>query len=436
MHNRVPRMILSAGLILNLATTVVADKKLRSVLEDKHASGTDTWIYNDIAAGFEQAKATGKPLFITFRCVPCENCEAFDAEVAQGSDRIARIAKRDFVSVRQVEMKNVDLSRFQFDYDLSWSAMFLNADGTIYARYGTQSAQGADAYNSTEGLEKTMQRVLAWHADYPQNAALFRGKTGKPRKYSSALDMPKMHEAEKRRTQATTRKNCIHCHNIHDAEHDEAYANGTFSQKLLWRYPLPENMGLTIDPIEGNLIREVEETSAAFAAGLRKGMKIEQLNGQAIASIADMQWVLHNLPDTAESVKITKPDGKTHSVGLANEWKKTDISWRGSLWTVRPRLRVWMPPLEDKKKRQAKLDKDTPALEVRWINNGSKAGKAAIQAGLRNRDIVLEYDGKPVPANNARFNMDLKLNYKIGDELPLTILRNGKRRTIRLRLVE
>ena len=28
------------------------------------------WIYNDIGKGFTEARATGKPLLVTFRCVP------------------------------------------------------------------------------------------------------------------------------------------------------------------------------------------------------------------------------------------------------------------------------------------------------------------------------------------------------------------------------
>lgn len=36
-------------------------------------------------------------------------------------------------------MNGVDLKQFQFDYDQTWCAFFLNADGTIYGRYGTRA---------------------------------------------------------------------------------------------------------------------------------------------------------------------------------------------------------------------------------------------------------------------------------------------------------
>ena len=142
----------------------VADDGLRERLKDANGVRTDLWVYNDIGQARTEAKKLNKPIFVTFRCVPCKDCAAFDADVANGNDRVQALAKEKFVSVRQVEMKGVDLSLFQFDHDLNWAGMFINADGVVYARYGTQSAEGSDAYNSIEGLLNTMNRVLELHA--------------------------------------------------------------------------------------------------------------------------------------------------------------------------------------------------------------------------------------------------------------------------------
>ncbi|MGV2339592.1 MAG UNVERIFIED_CONTAM: thioredoxin family protein [Planctomycetaceae bacterium] len=125
---------------MSVCIPVSADD-LRDRLRDENGKDSDVWVYNDIPAAMAAAKKAGKPLFVTFRCVPCRDCAAFDADVASGNERVREFAKERFISVRQVEMKNVDLSQFQFDYDLNWAAMFLNADGTVYARYGTQSAK-------------------------------------------------------------------------------------------------------------------------------------------------------------------------------------------------------------------------------------------------------------------------------------------------------
>ena len=132
-------------LLLAIATSHCSadDEALRERLKDANGVQTDVWVYNDIPAAMAEARRTSKPLFVTFRCVPCRDCAAFDADVANGSEKVRLFARDRFISVRQVEMKGVDLNQFQFDYDLNWAAMFLNADGTVYARYGTQSAEGS-----------------------------------------------------------------------------------------------------------------------------------------------------------------------------------------------------------------------------------------------------------------------------------------------------
>ena len=124
--------------------------------------------YNNIDAARAEAKSTNKPLFVTFRCIPCHFC------------------------------KGVDLSQFQFDYDLNLAAMFVNADDTVYARYGTQSAAGAIAYNSITSLEKTMRCVLALHEDYPNNKNGLAGELVKLKPYKAALEIPGMKHRTKR----------------------------------------------------------------------------------------------------------------------------------------------------------------------------------------------------------------------------------------------
>ena len=413
-----------------------ADKTpLITTLDDKHAAGTDLWIYNDIPRAIKEARRSNRPILVTFRCVPCEACSGFDAEVAQGNDRIVELARRRFVAVRQVEMKGVDLSQFQFDHDLNWAAMFINADGVVYARYGTQSAAGAEASNSIEGFEKTMRRVLRLHEQYPGNRAELTNKRAAPKPWKTALDMPGMRNRNKLRG-ATDRRNCIHCHMIHDAEHAAAYERGTFTHEMLWRYPLPDNIGLIIDRDDGNRIESVKSESPAAAAGLKPGEDVTHMNGQAMTSIADMQWVLHHIPntDTVLAVRGSR-SGKT-SLRLRKGWKVTDISWRGSLWSVRPQLRVWTPELKPQGRRKHNLADDRLALEVRWINRSSSGGRSAFDAGLRQGDVVVALAERTTRMSAQHFNMHIKLNYNAGDELPITILRNGREKRIRIRLVD
>src|SRR5690242_886261 len=86
--------------------------QLQAAINDLHILGNDFWIYNDFASAVAQAKKANKPIFVTFRCVPCKACNGFDAEVAKGSEGIKKLAQEKFISLRQVEMKGVDLSQF------------------------------------------------------------------------------------------------------------------------------------------------------------------------------------------------------------------------------------------------------------------------------------------------------------------------------------
>ena len=54
--------------------------------------------------------------------------------------------EKQFVCVRVIKTQGLDLDLFQYDYDMSWSAMFLNAaDMAVYGRYGTRYSSGHDS---------------------------------------------------------------------------------------------------------------------------------------------------------------------------------------------------------------------------------------------------------------------------------------------------
>lgn len=427
-------LVLSWIVVMAASASVHADD-LRERLKDANGVQTDLWVYNDIPKAMAEAKRINKPLFVTFRCVPCKDCAAFDADIANGNELVRDLAKEKFVSVRQVEMKGVNLSQFQFDHDLNWAAMFINADGTVYARYGTQSAEGSDAFNSIDGLVNTMNRVLELHARYPANKAELADKLGKPKTQSSALELPGLSNPAKY-AQETSRSNCIHCHNIHDAEHAHALATGTWSIERMWKYPLPDNIGLKIDRTSGIRIREVTADSPAAKAGMTSGEEVVRMNGQRITSIADMQWVLHNLPGTDTTVTVETSKSGKHELQLASGWRKNDFSWRGSMWNAPPRVQVWFPPLTSEQKTKLGLPEGESPLEVRWINRNAKGGQQTYDDGLREKDVVVALASKPMHFTSKQFQTHIKLNYKVGELLPLTVLRDGKKIELKIKLVE
>jgi C-terminal processing protease CtpA/Prc len=198
----------------------------------------------------------------------------------------------------------------------------------------------------------------------------------------------------------------------------------------LWRYPLPNNIGLEIDPKDGLKISRVIKGSPAETSGLKAGQSIAYMNDQLILSIADIQWVLHHLPNTTTQIRI-RPwnSGRNHILTTRVGWKKSDISWRGSLWNLHPRLRVYMPAAKPNELKKLKLPAGQHALKVQWINNASAEGQAALKAGLKLNDFIIAMAGKPFgkAIDHDNFNAQVKLNYKSGQKLPLTLMRNGKR---------
>ena len=79
--------------------------------------------------------------------------------------------EKQFVCVRVIQTNGLDLKVFQYDYALSRSSMFLNADLTIYGRYGMRNASGpnSDSLLSQAGFRKTAERGFALHKSYPGN---------------------------------------------------------------------------------------------------------------------------------------------------------------------------------------------------------------------------------------------------------------------------
>ncbi|MBL9129955.1 MAG: thioredoxin family protein, partial [Verrucomicrobiaceae bacterium] len=128
--------LLSLLSLLSFAAAETVKDREGAVRNDKATLEADPrWNYNDIDAGFRLAKTTGKPLLVVLRCVPCVSCAGIDASVLQEKELVPLLDQ--FVCVRVINANALDLGKFQFDYDLSFSAMVFNGDGTVYGRYGS-----------------------------------------------------------------------------------------------------------------------------------------------------------------------------------------------------------------------------------------------------------------------------------------------------------
>ncbi|MFO0880251.1 MAG: Trx7/PDZ domain-containing (seleno)protein [Gemmataceae bacterium] len=415
---------------LMLAEPVGAQTREEKVRNDrKKVEATGYWIYNDLPAAFAEARKTGKPIVVVLRCIPCEECVKLDDEIINADERIKPLLEK-FVRVRVVSTNGLDLKTFQFDTDQSFAVFLLNADETIYGRFGTRSHRKEWVGDvSVDGLVKALQGALKLHAAYPANRESLALKRGPAPKYARPELLPTL----KGRYQSTIDykgkvvPSCIHCHQVGEALRATVGRDG-LTDEVLFPYPHPRTIGLTLDPKEMSTVSKVAPGSDAERAGFQAGDVITRLGGQPLLSIADVQWVLHRIGAEGGQVpaEVTR-DGKTVklTLRLPAGWRQRDeIAWRASTWMLRRNALggMFLVPHEG------------PGLLVQHVGQYAPHD-VAHRAGIRKGDVVLDFDGVEAKRETDLIVYSLRKK-KPGDRVGVTVLRQGARQTLTLRLPE
>ena len=171
--------------------------------------------------------------------------------------------------MRLVKANELDLAQFQFDYDLTFAVLFMNADRTIYGRYGTRSSiENAEQNMSIEGLAATLRGILEIHERGDE--VDLSGKQPLTSEYQTPDDLPSLagkFESELD-YQGAVAKSCLHCHQIQDAQREVYRAAGQpIPDRLLFPHPHPSVIGLVMDPGTKATVQEDVRGSPAERAG-------------------------------------------------------------------------------------------------------------------------------------------------------------------------
>lgn len=397
-----PLFLFFAFVFDGIRHTAHGDEKNRretAVRQDRqNLTGDARWLYNDVESGFLAAKKLDKPLLIVLRCVPCKACTGIDESVLRAKQLQSLLD--DFVCVRLINANAIDLSKFQFDYDLSFSTLIFHPDGTLIARYGSWQHQLDELEASTVSLEATLRRSLELFKDWGTVEPHMTAKQGGETPFALPIEIPGLAGKYERELKwdGNVVQSCVHCHQIGDAYRAWYRKRGEqIPEDLIYPMPDPRVVGLRMDQRSGIRIQQVESDSIAETAGLKSGDEVIKINQTPIVSLADIAWALHREKNESSQEWTVNRDGNEVAVRvlLPDGWRnQSDISARVGTWQMRAMVLGGMVlrTLDPKKRSDLGLESNDLGLIVHGLGEYGEHA-AAKNAGFRKGDVVLRIEG-------------------------------------------
>jgi serine protease Do len=224
---------------------------------------------------------------------------------------------------------------------------------------------------------------------------------------------------------------CIHCHQAKEVIYNKLDQEGKWSIDLAFRYPLPDNLGLSLEVDRGNIVEEVVPDSPAARAGIQKGDLISTLNRVPVHSFGDAQYALDRAPKKGSIEVSWNRSGRDlrGKIELPDRWRRTDIGWRPSLQNFVASAQVYGKNLNADEK--ASLGLSAARLAFRQKDNVPEQAK---KAGVRPGDIIIGVDDRELEMTAYQFLTYVRGNYVKGETLTLNLIRNGRRLNLPMQL--
>lgn len=293
---------------------------------------------------------------------------------------------------------------------------FLNAKERIYGRYGGRDARSPERRQSLAGLRYAMDHALQEHqrladASDPARDAqpIFVRKLPAARNYTG----------------------CIHCHQAKEILNEQLRAEGKWSRDLLFRYPLPDNLGIILEVDRGNVVKRIKAGSVAAETGLLPGDVLQTLNGLRVRSLADAQYALDRAPQvgTISTTWLRSSNVSTAEIMLAKGWRRSDITWRPSMYDMIGAARVYGEDLTASEKKELGLPVEKLAFRQKH-----KVAAQARGAGIKPGDIILGFNHERLELDAYNFLRHVRANYVVGDEVIVNLIRAGRRKELPMTL--
>jgi predicted metalloprotease with PDZ domain len=287
---------------------------------------------------------------------------------------------------------------------------------------------------SVEGFRQALAAALEVHRRYPANKASLAGKRGPAPRYRVPEEYPSLSPRYTATIdfEGAVARSCMHCHSVGAAEREVfRSARKPIPDEALYPWPIPDVVGLTLDPKEKATVTRVAAGSPAQQGGFRPGDEILTLAGQPILSIADVQWVLHTAQAPARLPAELRRGGRraAATLTLRKEWRRqSNLSWRTTTWDLRRMALggLTLEPLPTADRQKAGLADTDLALRVRGVGQFG-AHAVAKKAGFQKDDIFVAFDGQTRSMTESGLLAYVVRNRMPGDMVPVTVLRAGER---------
>lgn len=393
--------------------------------------------HSDLSAAIAEARSSGRPLLVTMRCVPCKQCAEFDKDVLEGGGELDELL-RQFVCARVIDAFDLDLRMFpveQFqDTDLSWWGWLLSDCGELYGVYGGRDEVSDSTRISKASFVATLRRVLRHHYDPRRHEWRLEGP---PPKLSGNQQGPRAlpgYASWNSRTGAVEKNSCLHCHQVGEILRQPAIDAGMFDKhRDLDIWPLPENVGMTVERDDGLRVTAIEPGSPADAAGVQAGDVLVAADGRRLFSQADFRGVLHRGPRGKGRIELVwQRDGEVHGAPLRvrDGWRKTVLDWRMSIAQGNIGAAPGFFPLAVSAAERKNLGIDDQRLAVRPFV-GPQSRTPAVKAGLKREHVITAVNGQTPNVFGRGFQTWFRLQFEPGDRVRLSAVSpNRQQKTI------
>jgi S1-C subfamily serine protease len=184
--------------------------------------------------------------------------------------------------------------------------------------------------------------------------------------------------------------------------------------------------------------------SDAAKAGLAVGDEIVTMDGHYVLSIADIQWALQKAPQQGIfKLGIQRHnERKLLTMDLPSNWRRRDgFAWRYTYNELKWKVLGLdqLKDVEEEEREKLGIEEDESAIRIGRVIQGTDRWRQtycnlkAWNVGLRDEDIIVDIDLQR-KLDASGFMAYILQQTKPGDDITLTVLRDGTRKQFKYQL--